>query len=275
MKRVSSADFNLLAPYIIFTLFSVTFNGLRYGNLNIENYNIFIPQIGFTWYLIALFMMVMILSIFARFKKAFGLCISLIISLLICYIFTFETYHFLSIGIAFSMFPIFLLGYYIPISKFNSLHRNKLFIILGIAGIAAICFLTEMDMIYFRFRPHFFHKSITEEIVKIACFVCAILVVFGVNAILPQRKCFLTTIGKNSLMVYLLHEYIYSFCGHLYDIENDYVDVVIAICVSICLSYILSRPLIATIYKRFIERLLITIHCCAKNGNCDGRMMLN
>lgn len=259
-KRVYNSDLNLLVPYIIFSLISVTFNGIRYGNLAPASYNIFIPKIGFTWYLIALFIMVMMLSIFAKLKKALGLSISLIISLLICYIFTDETYHFLSIGIAFSIFPVFLLGYYIPINKFNSFCQNKFFIILGIAAIATICILTEMDLIYFRYRPHFFHKSIIAEVVKIACFVCTVLVVLGVNAILPQRKCFLTTIGKNSLMVYLLHEYVYSFCGHLYDFDNDFVDLVIAIALAISLSYMLSRPLIATSYHSIVSKLMTAVH---------------
>ena len=274
MKRMYSADVKLLFPYIIFSLISVTFSGLRYGNFALENYNIFIPRIGFTWYLIALFMMAMMLPIFAKLKKAFGLSISLVISLLSCHIFNDETYHFLSIGIAFSMFQVFLLGFYVPISKFNSLLQNKLFIMLGIACTAAICILTKMDLIYFRFRPHFFHNNITEEVVKVVCFICAILIVFGANTILPKRKCFLTIIGRNSLMVYLLHEYVYSFCGHLYDINNDYIDMSIAIGVSMGVSYILSRPLITTIYSRMVGILITAVHRRTdKKGNCDEHVL--
>ncbi len=254
-KRVAKAYSNILLPYLFFTTLSATFHWFRNGNHDVQNFNVFIPQIGFTWYILTLFIMILMLPIFAKLKKSIGIAISLLLSCCAYKIFDENTYEFLSIGIAVSMLPMFLIGYYCPVQRFKNLGSRSLMLIGGVIGITILCLLTSQDLIYFRFRPHFYHTSIDDEIVKIVSFICTILIIGGLNTVLPKRKCFLSIIGQNSLMVYLLHEYIYSFSGHLYDINNDYVDILIALVLSCFVAYLLSRPIIMNTYNR----MMITI----------------
>ena len=104
------------------------------------------------------------------------------------------------------------------------------------------------------------HQYINEEFIKFLCFGFATLIVLMVVCVLPNKVTFLTTIGKNSILVYVFHEYIYSFIGHLFDIDNDYLDLLIATTVSILVSYFLSRHFFVTLYTNIttpINKLLL------------------
>lgn len=255
-KRADKAIKNLLIPYVLFSILSVFFNQIRHGlDWNIQTFNLFLPK-GFMWYLGALFWMVLLLPHIIKFQ--YPILIASVVSF-VASLFLQDAYEYCALGIAFSMFPMFLLGYYVPVDFYQK-YSKVLFFAGGVIGIIGIIALTMNGNIYFRFRPHFYHQYINEEFIKVLCFGFATLIVLMVVCVLPNKVTFLTTIGKNSILVYVFHEYIYSFIGHLFDIDNDYLDLLIATTVSILVSYFLSRHFFVTLYTNIttpINKLLL------------------
>lgn len=245
IKRADKAIKSLLIPFVIFSILSVIFGQLRHGIVwNIQTLNILLPK-GFMWYLGALFWMVLLLPHII--KMRYPLLVTSIVSL-VSSLFLQDAYAYCAMGIAFSMLPMFLLGYYTPID-FCQKANKSLLIIGGIIGIVGIVALTMHGDIYFRFRPHFYHRCLSEELVKFLCFAFSVPIALMVIRLMPNKKNLLTTIGKNSLLVYIFHECIYSFIGHLFDVDNDFLDLIIAITISISVSYLLSRNCFLSLYN--------------------------
>lgn len=103
------------------------------------------------WYLGALFWMVLLLPHIIKFR--YPILIASVVSF-VASLFLQDAYEYCALGIAFSMFPMFLLGYYVPVDFYQK-YSKVLFFAGGVIGIIGIIALTMNGNIYFRFRPHF------------------------------------------------------------------------------------------------------------------------
>lgn len=234
-RRLSHSFRSILIPYLVFTI-------INHKSLS----SLYDPR-GILWYLLALYFIIFGVSQIVKVK--YSLLWACLISVSGFYFFDIDSHNFLCVGIALSMAPMFLVGYYTPISKIEYLHNKKVFsIAIGLLSIVFIALLTHLGYIYWRFRPHFYHSTFNEEFLKIVVCVLSLGTVLLINALVPAKSCRLSKIGQYSIVVYLLHPYLYRFIGKLYMFDNDIYNLLMAILVSIFSAYLLSINKVKTIF---------------------------
>lgn len=235
-RRLSHSFKAILIPYLVFTV------------INHKSFTSLYDPRGLLWYLLTLYFMIFGVSQIV--KVRYSLLWACLISVFGFYFFDVDSHNFLCVGIAMSMAPMFLLGYYVPIQKMEYLHNKKFFsIVIGIVSIVIIALLTHLGYIYWRFRPHFYHPTFYEEILKMIVCVLSLGFVLFINALVPAKSCRLSKIGQYSIVVYLLHLYLYRFFDRLYIFDNDICNLLIAIIVSIFSAYLLSANKVKDIFN--------------------------
>ena len=85
----------------------------------------------------------------------------------------------------------------------------------------------------------------------------ALIMTFGIIAIMPSKEYFFTNIGKNSLSIYLLHIFIIKALGQ-YDIlkfDSVAANLAVSVILSAMICAILSAPVFNDIYSKVINKI--------------------
>lgn len=241
-RRLSHSFKAIFIPYLVFTV-------INHKSLS----SLYDPR-GILWYLLALYFIIFCVSQIVKVK--YSLFWACLVSVSGFYFFNINSHNFLCLGIALSMLPMFLLGYYTPVKKNEYLHEKKIFsIVLGIVSIISIALLTNFGYVYWRFRPHFYHSTFSEEILKMVICVLSLGTILLINALVPTKSCRLSKIGQYSLVVYLLHPYLFRLFGKLYIFDNNFYNLFIALLISILSAYLLSTNKIKNIFNLCLEKV--------------------
>lgn len=273
----------IMVPYIVFTILWIIFILLL--GFNFPKAPFLIPVEGL-WYLISLFSMRLLLPIFVKIKHIWW--ILFIVALLIGTV-TFPS-KVLSIGKTIYYLPIFMMGYYfrnsdyyfndLP-SKFrrfalklkNLILKNKFLIfiilIIFIAGIGLIVSSYTLD--FFEFQFSYSELDLGKKLgilMRLSTLIASLVIVILITYLMTDKRTFLTKIGANSLVVYVLHFYfakplnmflIHSEIGIL--LKNSYILSAIYILVaSFVITYVLSRDILTNKIQKgldFISNLFI------------------
>lgn len=201
----------LIIPYILFNLIYALIylpsRGFPSNFLMVPAYTL--------WFLIALFIMKLMLPIFDKLK--YPLLFSIIIALL----FGFIKYNGNVLGLrrATCFFPVFLLGFYFNdyklklennYKKLNKIIQNKyFFIVISLLIIIA----TSLIVTSIPFKTIIMKSPYNGDYIFNMCIRMAIIALGIIGTLLilnkmTNKKCFLTKWGGNSMAIYLLHGYI-------------------------------------------------------------------
>ena len=250
----------LFVPYLIFCIIVKVFQWLVIGNKLSLN-GLFFKSSACLWFLIALFIMKMMLPVFNRFRYP-------IITSIICCLFMGFIHidsNLLGLTRCFGYFPLFLVGFYYKETKNNITTQytkivnffNKHYKIISIIVIICaviICYKFQIRM--FRFKEPYSGNLLYEMIKRLIVIGVEIGVVMVFDKFMTNRKCFLTKFGKNSLAVYLLHIYIYLCLKEIMPksfASNLPIYLVVTFALAFIVTFILSRDVVTKYLNKFTD----------------------
>jgi fucose 4-O-acetylase-like acetyltransferase len=252
---------NLFIPYVLFCTLWIVFRVFVFG-FNLPESPYLVPTYGL-WYLLILFYFRLSLPVLVNIKHIFLL---IIIGTLAIGLITVQT-NFLAITRAFCYLPIFLVGYYFKNSEdyLNSLNNtiknimkeirdciiNHQKLALGIlVGIIIILFFiySELSLGFFGFKYSYTQMHLGRKygmLMRLFGLFANLGVIILITYIMPDKKSFLTKIGKNSLYIYILHFYFSEVSKKF--LKSD------------SMSFLTNDPILGPIYCILLTILLVTI----------------
>ncbi|MBS4188994.1 acyltransferase family protein [Bacillus sp. FJAT-49705] len=197
----------LILPYIIFQLIYSLFYYFLYNEQSIQ-VDPLTPHWSL-WFLISLFSWNIMLILFTKIKPIISIIVAFAIGLMVGYADWIT--DFLSLSRTFVFFPLFLIGYYLKKEHFSLIVSPK-------AKIASISIFIIVFTGFYLF-PDLNHEwllgskpytemrvaSITAVFARLAFYILSLIMVFSFFSLVPRKQYFFTTVGKNTLYVYLLH----------------------------------------------------------------------
>lgn len=248
----------LVIPYILFIFITNLFCFILFGDPIIVK-DMFVGQTSIYWFLIALFLMKIMLPIVDKFK--YPMIISIICALLIGFIDINPGVLGITRGVAY--FPIFLLGFY-----YND-YKNKLEMeygkyveifkkYYGIIVIIALIFVFVVVYMIPYTGPFLFktnYKTPFHIFLRALIIISEFIVVLLFNRFMTNRECVLTLWGINSLTVYILHYYVFlSIKGILNGLSNSKMILIpMVLLLSFSVTFILSRNIFTVYLNKFTD----------------------
>lgn len=197
----------LILPYLIFQVIYSVF----YFYLNKESSFQVDPLKPHwsLWFLISLFSWNLMLYLFTKYRAVYSISAALIIGLLVGYTDFISSY--LSLSRTFVFFPLFLIGYYLKREHFSIFQKPKIKLaslsIFIIVFIGFYVFPTINHEWLLGSKPYaeMGEASIWTMFTRLGLYALSIVMVFCFFSLVPKRQFFFTSLGKNTLYVYLLH----------------------------------------------------------------------
>lgn len=249
----------LIVPYLIFCVLLELF---KFAYLGSMNWKMIIIHSGMAlWFLVALFIMKMILPIVDKFR--YPILTTLAFALL------FGLYdinpYLLGLTRAFAYLPIFLLGFYYNSykDKIKSVHPkvydfyNKYFKLIALLIIIVSIIITiHQPKIDFAFKVHYPYDNLFMSAVKrLIVLCCEMSLIIVLNRIMTNRNCFLTQFGRNSMAVYILHPFIFYFFKPIWPgiFTDPTISGVATLALSFITTVILSRDVVTKCLNKFTD----------------------
>ncbi len=205
VSRIREQAFSrLLLPYLIFNFSMVAFLWLT-GERELS---LFTPTYVY-WFLLALFVWRVFLTDLTAIR--FILPVSIAAGLFLGY--SPEATNFLAISRIVVFFPFFLLGYYSTpqtIEKIRAAGKLFAFFLIGMAAFLIIFLIKKqwINLGMFLAEPYPEGAENFSLVLRLLFYFVAGLTGTGIMILCPDRKLsLLTRMGKNSLVIYLLHRY--------------------------------------------------------------------
>ena len=239
---------NIVVPYMSIQLISYIF------------YNFFQPTdfslvIGYTslWYLISLFSWYMLIPFFEKCKHPRVLIlIAFLVGLIIGYDKNAISIFSLSRTIVF--FPFFLLGFFSKKANFKPLSSKTLYKIcmffLAILIAVFIFIFRNTINVMWAYGSHYYSFLEYNAMIRLIIYIIAVLWLFIFNALIPNIKCFISKIGKNTISIYLFHYFIvYSIfkCSFFENIKHTTIICAVLACI---ITIILSFDFLTKIFRK-------------------------
>ena len=167
------------------------------------------------WFLLCLIGWHVMLPVLNYFKPKHVLIAAVLMGLLIGY--ENEAASFLSISRFFVHLPAFMAGYYIKQEHIDKLHAKKglkwigLAIFAAVTAVCAIWFRTDLRSLLVSNTPYAkipLVKAMPQALqwsARLGFYVVAAALIFAFLVLVPRGKAIFTTLGKETLSVYLLH----------------------------------------------------------------------
>ncbi|MCM3667556.1 acyltransferase family protein [Mesobacillus maritimus] len=266
----------LILPYLIFQLIYSIFYYFLYNesSIAIDPLN---PHWSL-WFLISLFFWHIMLFGFSRLKPAVGLSLALAIGLGVGYFDWISNY--LSLSRTFVFFPMFLLGFYLTKENVQMLTRPPFRIIAVIPFVASFIFYSSFPDISYQWlfgSKSYSALETTETIgmmIRLGLYILSTIMVFSFLAIVPKSKFFFTSLGRNTLYVYLLHGFFIrifreSEVPHYLSYTEN---IVLLAALSFLLTLLLSSKLATAVAQPFIELKVTLLTKYKKRSSSFSRL---
>ena len=248
----------LMVPYFLFCMLIELFRWAYTGKLAWDM--IFLQASMGMWFLVALFIMKMILPIMDRLKYP------IITTMLFALLFGLYDIHpnILGLSRTFAYLPIFLLGFYFNTYRENfSIQHPKLFgfcdrnfklLMVILIIITGIC-LFKISGKFFVFKRPYVGRLEFEAIKRLIIIALDMCWVVALNRIMTNRNCFLTKIGKNSMAVYLLHIFVYYFFKPLWPslVTGSVMAAILSLAITAVTVYVFSRDVVTKYLNKFTD----------------------
>ncbi|KAB2337293.1 acyltransferase family protein [Cytobacillus depressus] len=247
----------LILPYLIFQVIYSVF----YYFLNKESsFQVDPLQPHWSlWFLISLFSWNLMLRLFTKYKPIFSISAAFTIGILVGY-FDWIT-NYLSLSRTFVFFPLFLIGYYIKREHFYYLNSAKIRIIaINIFAIVFIGFYMFPDINHewlLGSKPYTVMGAAAIEAVltRLGFYFLSLVMVFSFFTLVPKGQYFFTTLGKNTLYVYLLHGFFVRIfrVSSVQDYFSEPENYLLLAGISILLTLLLSSKIAIPFAQPLIE----------------------
>ena len=218
-----------------------------------EAFRVLTPQWGM-WFFLAVFVWKMLLTDFVRIR--FILPLSIAVGLLSGYSSEFGSK--LSLARILAFLPFFLLGFYMNETHIDKIRKIPKFIcsliIVCYAGISYVVVrkdIFSMGNFYMKeCYDNLTNVMISGVFTRMYIYVSATIITFCLINLLSTKKTFLSTIGKNSITVYVIHLFIIM---NLDEIELPWsgtkLYLLFALVAAALISYVCSRHFVLSIYN--------------------------
>lgn len=249
----------LIVPYLIFCVLIELFRYAVSGSLSWKM--IFIHPSMALWFLIALFIMKMILPIFDKFK--FPIMTSIVIALV------FGMYNIdpnlLGLTRAVGYMPVFLVGFYYnsyknklktDYPKIFNFTDNRFYLIALLIIIISIAVTLHKPPFDIFFKIHYAQGNMIKDCIKrFIVIFCKIGMALVLNRIMTNNNCFLTKFGRNSMAIYVLHPFVYYFFKPIWSgiFTNSIISVVATVALTLIVTIVLSRDIVTKYLNKFTD----------------------
>lgn len=255
--RCRTAAFQtFLFPYLILMPVMYCVRYLNFGNANLD---LTMPTMAL-WYLLTLFFYRYFLRNLIRIKNI--LPISIAVSLASGFIPFLDSS--LSLGRTFSFLPFFLLGYYFKEEWIIWIKKvPKTYGVLTLAILVSICTfvafsgIIPLAVLYMK-APYVSTGLSWPEgiVVRTLILLFAMAWIFVIVNLAPQRRTFLSLIGRNTMTVYVMHiiiRYILQYYGGFFG--QDMMSYLVLSTFAAVTLWIFSRPAFAAGYQTAMDLL--------------------
>lgn len=245
---------NYLIPYLLFNFIYglIDFGGSVGGSIA----GILYPR-WTLWFLLSLFMWKIMVKPFSMFKGAFWL--SVLISLYVGFT---GMEVFMSLSRTFCFFPFFLAGFLIPeqyIEKVRSLNKGYAVLALAFACGALILIQilgVEISALHMSL-PYDKTSDIAPAGERLLILVTGFVCIAGLVMVITDKKCIISTIGKNSIIIFLIHSGIFRALIKAFpdSISNGRVCVGLAALFSAIVCLLFGNEFCARLYHAVMNRI--------------------
>ena len=248
---------NLLIPFFLFNICYIILLKLYKKDIDI---NIFEPRHAY-WYLFSLCTWKILINYVKKLK--FSMVLLILLSLYIGTISSINRNFSLSRTIAF--FPFFMLGYYTDKEIIEKIRKiDKKIIIFILIFMACTLFMTK-DVFTFGLlkNAESYHTSDVSNtrgiLVRVLQFVFAIGISGCIINLIPDKKNWLSDIGKKTITVYLLSPIVQFVLSNyiIYQapeiLSNKFISISICIISTIFIVWFFSRNVVFNIYNKLID----------------------
>ncbi|MFO1445688.1 acyltransferase family protein [Bacillus sp. Bva_UNVM-123] len=247
----------LILPYLIFQFFYSVYYYFLY-NKDAVKVDPLDPNWSL-WFLLSLFFWNLLLLLFAKYKAAFSISTALFIGLFVGYVDWINNY--LSLSRTFVFFPLFLIGYYMKKEHFYSLIKPHVKIVsLLIITSLFIGFYIQPDINYewlLGSKPYseLDVSPLIAIFTRFGFYLLSLMMVLCFFSIVPRKQYFFTSLGKNTLYVYLLHGFFIRFfrASEAPSFFSDPDSFLLLACLSLLLTILLSSKIITSFAQPLIE----------------------
>ncbi|KAB8127140.1 acyltransferase family protein [Gracilibacillus oryzae] len=247
MKRI-------LLPYFLFHIFySVYFYVIGKSNWDSTIYD---PHWGL-WFLLSLFSWHLLLIVYKKIPPFIGITLAFAIGILAGYIpYIGEAF---SLSRTFVFFPFFLIGYWLTKER---IFRWKTRLTQSVSAI----FLAAVFLVSYvtpKIPAHWLFGSVSYQgldmpvyggLARIALYGAAIMMVFALLMIVPRKTYSFTTLGKQTMYVYLLHGVIIQYARQANLLQLDHnLDTIGLAVISVAIVWSLSSKWVMTFTQPIVE----------------------
>ncbi|MBR5774171.1 MAG: acyltransferase family protein [Clostridia bacterium] len=206
------------------------------------------------------------------------------LSFIICLVLGFwgEFTNVLSIRRTICFFPFFLIGYLFDAERFNSFikKRNWKTILLGalfvaIVTAATICFVVVKN-VTITMLLYGTYSNVTDAIMRVILIAIAVCFIIGMMLVVPNVKVpILTNIGKNSLLIYLVHRIItLVYCKFLSAGSYNHWYLMFAFIASVLTCVVLGNNRLNMWFDSGVSHIAVEIGSNSKKGKITIGVML-
>lgn len=254
LKKVAK---KLIIPYLIFQLiYSVYYYYLFSKSTFVVDP--FDPHWSL-WFLISLFFWNILLILFTKLKVKFSLFLALCIGLGIGYVDWISNY--LSLSRTFVFFPLFLLGFYMRKEDFYQLIKPSTRILsLFVFAVVFLVFYMNPEINYqwlLGSKPYdtLDAANLSGAITRLGFYGLSLIMIISFFSLVPRKQYFFTTLGKNTLYVYLLHGFFVRLFreSNVQDYFNSIESFLLLGIISLIITVLLSSRLVTSFTQPLIE----------------------
>ncbi|SFM17839.1 Fucose 4-O-acetylase [Gracilibacillus orientalis] len=201
----------IILPYFLFQLFySIYFLGIGKDSWDSTLYD---PLWGL-WFLLSLFSWHILLIGFKKLKPVYGIPLAFVIGILIGYLPFIGPSFSLSRTLVF--FPFFLIGYWLSKEQlFKWKTVNKKAVAIGVLiAVFVVSYVTPTIPAEWLFGSHSYQvmdAAVSGGFIRTMLYMVAMLMVFAVLLLVPNKHYSFTPLGQNTMYVYLLHGVIIQY----------------------------------------------------------------
>lgn len=242
-----------LIPYIVFNCayYLLESHGNIVGGLLSFTY----PQ-WTLWYLLCLVLWKLFVRPLSLVKYA--LVFSILFSLYVGFT---DMGYFLALGRTFYFFPYFLAGYLFPKEEIENIRSKRVLSLSGFVLVIIVSFLIQHHNIgisaLYMAEHYSGLSSIIAVLVRLMLIITGFICIFGFISIVSDKHSIVSDIGKNSIVIFLIHSGIirilaYFFADHL---NNGLLCVLMAVLFSLIVCLLFGNNYTAKVYRTIIDNI--------------------
>jgi len=255
---VKNSIIKMITPYLIF---QIIYSYFYYVTGYTKAFKIDLVSPHWTlWFLISMLCWKLMIIPFSKLGKL-GFPIAVMMGIGAGFIDSFGTDYSISRTLAF--FPFFYLGYLLKKEHFTelltrtSIRISSLFVLMGVYLACHFIFPKDLqDWVLHDSSYHAFGLSNVEGgLTRLAVYTVSFITIFAFMALIPKKRFSFTTLGKNTLYIYLLHGFfIKTFVLFpIYDNIQDLYQYSFLFAASLALCYFLASRPVRLFTKPIIE----------------------